>query len=96
MESARAIFESLADPPSGVAAPGNHPTERHPQHRQSETLPSSLNAPVYREPSTWDIMVRSELGAGENQRAVALLRRVEERAFPEAGASLSSFVGASC
>ena len=40
---------------------------------------------VYREPSTWEIMVRSELGAGENARAVALLRRLEGRAFPEAG-----------
>lgn len=44
LEQARAIFEGLADPPEGVAAPNNHVPH--------ESLPSptiSATAPVYRE-----------------------------------------------
>lgn len=96
MEGARTVFESLIDPPSGVAAAGNHSTDRNSKrHRPAIVSNSSgssasssvggIGGEVYREPSTWEIMVRSELGAGENARAVALLRRLEGRAFPEAG-----------
>lgn len=85
MEAARAVFDSLQDPPAGVAAAGNHLVDRHPQRHASAPAPA-LDAPVYREPSSWDIMVRSELGAGENQRAAELLQRVEDRCYPEAGA----------
>jgi hypothetical protein len=89
MIAARAVFDSMEDPPSGVAAAGNHPVDRHPKHHHGSSSASTTlsTGPVYREPSTWDTMVRCELAAGENERAVKLLRRVEERAFPEAGES---------
>jgi len=79
LEQARAVFEQLSDPPAGVAAPNNHiPHEASPSPR----IPST--APVYREPSTWEAMVRAELGNGHRDRAVALLERLQGRNFPVA------------
>ncbi|KAL8277871.1 hypothetical protein RQP46_009690 [Phenoliferia psychrophenolica] len=85
IESARAFFESMQDPPVGVAAPGNHNVDRYPKHHhQAGHLPASrAEDPIYREPSSWDLMIRAEIAAGEMERAAALLARVEERAFPE-------------
>ncbi|KAM0788867.1 hypothetical protein ACM66B_002952 [Microbotryomycetes sp. NB124-2] len=84
MESARNAFESMADPPTGVAAAGNHPVDRHPKHQHH--VPTSLpaSAPVYREPSTWETMIRAELAANEGKKAIKLMQRVEQRGFPEA------------
>lgn len=79
IEEARRVFESLADPPSGVAAPNNH-VPYHPA--ASSSVPPS--APSYREPSTWEAMFRAELGNGHRDRAVALLDRLRERQFPHA------------
>ncbi|CDO70351.1 hypothetical protein BN946_scf184613.g1 [Trametes cinnabarina] len=81
IERAREIFESLQDPEEGVAAPHNHaPHQNKPQAASS--VPA--DAPVYREPSTWEAMVRAELGIGERDRAVALLQRLQARMFPPA------------
>ncbi|KAG8218224.1 hypothetical protein J3R82DRAFT_3792 [Butyriboletus roseoflavus] len=82
IEQARAIFESLADPPSGVAAPGNHVP--HDSTFASSTPPGSPDSVSYREPSTWEAMFRAELGNGDRDRAVALLERLRQRHFPEA------------
>jgi len=82
LAAARAVFEGMQDPASGVAAAGNHPNARHAGHAVAGA--GGIDAPVYREPSTWDIMVRAELGAGEVGNASALLKRMEERAFPDA------------
>lgn len=90
LDAARAVFESMQDPPSGAAAAGNHPVDRHPKHQYQAPVSAEANAAgaVYREPSSWETMVRCELAAGENERAISLLRRFEERAFPEPGKSL--------
>ncbi|OSD01996.1 hypothetical protein PYCCODRAFT_1368445 [Trametes coccinea BRFM310] len=81
IERAREIFESLQDPQEGVAAPHNHlPHQNKPQAANS--VPA--DAPVFREPSTWEAMVRAELGIGERERAVALLQRLQARMFPPA------------
>ncbi|GJJ07808.1 hypothetical protein Clacol_002013 [Clathrus columnatus] len=78
--SSREIFESMEDPPMGKAAPFNH------NHHQIP--PTSLNVRphdsmvVYREPSTWEAMVRAELGVGERERAMDLIRRMESRLYP--------------
>ncbi|KAH0839518.1 hypothetical protein J3R83DRAFT_376 [Lanmaoa asiatica] len=83
IEQARAIFESLADPPSGVAAPGNH-VPHDSSSPSSSTPPVSPDSVSYREPSTWEVMFRAELGNGDRDRAVALLERLKQRHFPEA------------
>ncbi|KAI9572470.1 hypothetical protein HD554DRAFT_2292890, partial [Boletus coccyginus] len=82
IEQARAIFESLADPPSGVAAPGNHVP--HESSSSASCAPVSPNSVSYREPSTWEAMFRAELGNGDRDRAIALLERLRQRHFPEA------------
>lgn len=79
IEEARRIFENLVDPPSGVAASGNHVP-----HEGSNQRTSPSPSPSYREPSTWEAMFRAELGNGYRDRAVALLARLQERQFPAA------------
>ncbi|KAL5530781.1 hypothetical protein ACEPAF_7039 [Sanghuangporus sanghuang] len=76
---AREVFESLQDPPVGQAAPNNHVP-----HSNAGQLAVPPTAPVYREPSTWEAMVRAELGNGNRDRAVVLLQRVQDRQFPPA------------
>ncbi|KIJ61030.1 hypothetical protein HYDPIDRAFT_97377 [Hydnomerulius pinastri MD-312] len=78
INEARTIFESLSDPASGVAAPGNHVPH------DSTSLSVSPNSRSYREPSTWEAMFRAELGNGDRDRAVALLERLQARQFPPA------------
>ncbi|KAJ7066654.1 hypothetical protein C8F01DRAFT_1020191 [Mycena amicta] len=79
MPQARAIFETLVDAPSGVAAAYNHAP-----HEPSSTAAVHPMEPVYREPSTWEVMVRAELGSGNRENALALLNRLQARAYPEA------------
>ena len=38
---------------------------------------------MYREPSTWETMIRAELGQGNRDEAIALLDRLRERHYPE-------------
>ncbi|KAI0915427.1 hypothetical protein AcV5_003654 [Taiwanofungus camphoratus] len=79
IERSREIFESLLDPPDGIAAPHNHAP-----HDGESPLTAHVPAttPVYREPSTWEAMVRAELGNGNRDYAVALLDRLQARKFP--------------
>ncbi|KAJ7442553.1 hypothetical protein B0H11DRAFT_1749070 [Mycena galericulata] len=79
MAQARAIFESLVDPPSGIAAFNNHAP-----HEPSTSPVVDPMEPVYREPSTWEVMVRAELGSGNRDNATALLERLQARCYPEA------------
>jgi len=79
LERAREIFESLVDPPVGVAAPNNHAP-----HDTSKRASVDPRSPVYREPSTWEAMVRAELSSGNRENALALLKRVQARQFPYA------------
>ncbi|KAF8628994.1 hypothetical protein AX15_003603 [Amanita polypyramis BW_CC] len=81
LEQARAIFEGLADPPVGVAAPGNHVP--HDGTTGAEER-NAVMQPVYREPSTWEAMIRAELGAGHRTQALELLERLKSRKYPEA------------
>ncbi|KAI0084208.1 hypothetical protein BDY19DRAFT_1096614 [Irpex rosettiformis] len=79
IEQARAVFDSLEDPPEGVAAPNNHAP-----HNSEQAVSVPANAPVFREPSTWEAMVRAELGNGNRDKALDLLERVKARRFPAA------------
>lgn len=74
IKQAREVFESLSDPQSGVAATGNHALEGA----------AAEHAPVHREPSTFETMIRCELRLSEQGRAEALLARAVQRAFPSA------------
>ncbi|KAF8263439.1 hypothetical protein EI94DRAFT_1740927 [Lactarius quietus] len=78
IKQARLVFESLADPPVGVAAPNNHTP-----HDVAAPPRVSPNELVYREPSTWEAMVRAELGNSNRDHAIALIKRVQERQYPE-------------
>ncbi|TFK24226.1 hypothetical protein FA15DRAFT_641381 [Coprinopsis marcescibilis] len=80
IEHARSIFESMLDPPTGVAAPHNHAP--HDPALGSADVP--VMEPVYREPSTWEAMIRAELGAGYREQAFDLLERLKVRQYPEA------------
>ncbi|GAA5964857.1 hypothetical protein JCM3765_005803 [Sporobolomyces pararoseus] len=85
---ARAVFLAMQDPPVGVASLGNHPIDRHPKHHH-QTGPSTstqmpVDAPVYREPSTYEMMVKAELKAGEPRAAAEIVQMAEQRAFPPA------------
>jgi len=78
----------MQDPPVGVASLGNHPIDRHPKHHHQTGTSSSqmpMDAPVYREPSTYEMMVKCELKAGETRAASEIVRMAEQRAFPPAG-----------
>lgn len=75
--SARDIFEGLADPPAGVAAPFNHGD--HGSHVPQKPYAQSNGAFVYREPSTWEAMLRAELGSGNRDKALELLERLKSR-----------------
>jgi len=75
----RGMFENMADPPVGVAAPNNHAP-----HGNANETPVPSNAPVYREPSTWEVMIRAELGTGNREAAVTLLERLKQRHYPQA------------
>jgi pentatricopeptide repeat protein len=76
---ARTIFESLEDPPQGMAATSNHIS-----HSSSPSSPTPASAPCHREPSTWEAMFRAELGSGNRNNAVALLERLQARQYPPA------------
>ena len=79
LERARAVFDAMADPPVGLAAVHNHPGHVGQEGGVRGEAPVPVGAPVFREPSTWEAMVRAELGAGEKERAGALLDRMEDR-----------------
>ncbi|KAG8765203.1 hypothetical protein FRC16_008135 [Serendipita sp. 398] len=84
--AARSVFEGMQDPPAGAAAPNNHAP-----HVTSEgielvngSIVGNVMDPVYREPSSWEAMVRAELSGGDRQRAAALLGRMKDRCYPAA------------
>ncbi|KAG8747450.1 hypothetical protein FRC10_001121 [Ceratobasidium sp. 414] len=83
LERARGVFDAMSDPPVGLAAVHNHPGHPH-VHGSEGDMVVPVGAPVFREPSTWEAMVRAELGAGEKDHAAALLDRMEDRMFPVA------------
>ncbi|ESK95606.1 pentatricopeptide repeat protein [Moniliophthora roreri MCA 2997] len=93
IDKARDIFEGMGDPPVGRAGLYNHALrgERDELETGELQVPRALvgegvnpMAPVHREPSTWEAMVRAELGAGHRERAMALVERMQTRQYPEA------------
>ncbi len=83
IEKARKVFESMADSLSGVAAPNNHPTLLTSSGLAKPTTTATTNL-VFREPSSYEAMIRGEMAVGEKERAKALVKRLEERGYPSA------------
>ncbi|OCH93223.1 hypothetical protein OBBRIDRAFT_790392 [Obba rivulosa] len=77
IQSARAFFEAMQDPPQGIAAPHNRAA-----HEGQSEVALSPETPVYREPSTWEEMIRAELRCGSRLHALQLLSRVQARNYP--------------
>lgn len=85
LDAARAVFEGMADSVGGVAAPNNHPTLLTSSgHKKPATTASAPAGLVFREPSTYEAMIRAELAAGNRAEAEAVLGRMEERRYPVA------------
>ncbi|RSH87669.1 uncharacterized protein EHS24_000183 [Apiotrichum porosum] len=82
---AREVFESMADSLTGVAAPNNHPalltSSGHAKPSAVTVEPTNV---VYREPSTYEAMVRAELKAEDRTAAEDVLRRMQDRRYPVA------------
>ncbi|ODN87116.1 hypothetical protein L198_07118 [Cryptococcus wingfieldii CBS 7118] len=85
IERAREVFESMGDSVSGVAAPNNHPTLLTSSgHAKPSTKAIISSGVVYREPSTYEAMIRAEVSCGDKARGEDVLRRMEERGYPVA------------
>ncbi|KAK9896961.1 hypothetical protein P389DRAFT_51641 [Cystobasidium minutum MCA 4210] len=95
IEKARAIFESLSDPESGVAAAGNHASAETSKSddvadsseaasQQVQQVDADGHPIVYREPSTFEAMIKAEMEIGSPEKAQELLERAIARAFPPA------------
>ena len=93
IEDARKLFESMSDPVAGAAAPNNHTKQPRTKdtrvYREVSYRPlfsTNLHLTLYiLQPSTWEAMVRAELGAGERDRANAIAARAKERCVPIMG-----------
>lgn len=83
IDESRAIFESMGDSVTGVAAPNNHPLLLTSSgYAKPQTMTEGPTQMVYREPSTYEAMVRAEMSAGEQDRAQEVLARMEARSYP--------------
>lgn len=85
IDVARELFESMGDSVTGVAAPNNHPA----LHTSSgflkpSTITQELGDVVFREPSTYEAMIRAELSVGDLDRAGEVMVRMEARGYPYA------------
>ncbi|ORY26070.1 hypothetical protein BCR39DRAFT_542448 [Naematelia encephala] len=85
LETARALFASLGDSVTGVAAPNNHPVLLTSSgHVKPATITHTPTDIVYREPSTYEAMIHAELAAGNIPEAEAVLKIMEDRRYPVA------------
>jgi hypothetical protein len=82
IDRARDIFNSLSDPPVGVAAQGNHPNGRRHIKRRGPAMLMPIAGPIYREPSTYESMIRAEAEHGEPEAAARVFEQALRRAFP--------------
>ena len=80
---AREIFDSMGDSVTGVAAPNNHPLLLTSSgHVKPATVTSAPTHVVYREPSTYEAMIRAELTAGSKEAAEGVIARMGDRRYP--------------
>ena len=85
IDNARSVFNSMGDSVSGVAAPNNHPQLLTSSgHVKPSTITDTPTMVVYREPSTYEAMIRAELGHGTRENAEAALQMMQARMYPVA------------
>ncbi|WVQ83446.1 hypothetical protein IAT38_005587 [Cryptococcus sp. DSM 104549] len=88
MDKARGVFESMGDSVAGVAAPNNHPalltSSGHVKPTTTTAGAEGQSDVVYREPSTYETMIRAEKEHGTRENAELVLKRMEERGYPPA------------
>ncbi|ORX36254.1 hypothetical protein BD324DRAFT_628072 [Kockovaella imperatae] len=85
IDNARSVFNSMGDSVSGVAAPNNHPQLLTSSgHVKPSTITDQPTHVVYREPSTYEAMIRAELSNGTRENAESVLRMMEARCYPVA------------
>jgi len=82
LAEARHIFDMLFDPPAGVAAPTARQIKDAKRVQGVARASASSNDRIYREPSTYEALIKAEVAAGEMERAQALYDRAVARAFP--------------
>ncbi|WRT65337.1 uncharacterized protein IL334_002280 [Kwoniella shivajii] len=83
IEKAREVFESMGDSITGVAAPNNHPTLLTSSgHIKPNTITNQPSHIVYREPSTYETMIRAEIKSDNKVKAEQVLAKMEERGYP--------------
>jgi pentatricopeptide repeat protein len=83
IEKSREIFESMVNTITGVSAPNNHP-QLHTSSGHPKPHSDINQGAVFREPSTYEVMIRAELESGDRERAEEVVRRMEERGYPAA------------
>ena len=85
IDNARSVFNSMGDSVSGVAAPNNHPQLLTSSgHVKPATITDQPTAIVYREPSTYEAMIRAELAHGTRENAQSVLGMMQGRRYPVA------------
>ncbi len=91
LEDARAIFAQMQDPPAGLAASGNHGPRQRGAGNDAHELETPAAPPVnadqawssiYREPSTYEEMIRAEVAHRHFDEAKQLLEGMKHRGFP--------------
>lgn len=83
IDEARRIFEAMGDSVTGVAAPNNHPVLLTGSgYAKPQTITEEPTNVVFREPSTYEAMVRAEMTSGEVERAQEVVSRMEARGYP--------------
>lgn len=83
IEEARKVYLSMGDSITGVAAPNNHPQLLTSSgHVKPNTVTSQPTKIIYREPSTYESMVRAELSVGNVEMAEAVLEQMSARRYP--------------
>lgn len=85
MDKAREVFASMGDSVTGVAAPNNHPQLLTSSgHLKPSTMTDRPTEVVYREPSTYESMIRAELSVDNKEGAEGVLAMMQERRYPVA------------
>ena len=80
----RELFASMGDAVPGVSAPNNHPLLFTSSGHVKPSTTTEYTGIVYKEPSTFETMVKMEMAYGSAQVAQRVLGLMQERGYPVA------------